>query len=574
MAFKVNKKPVLCRKHQGEPISVFSSKLKRCMCLKCAMEQHDILSDFMPLSEAVNTMKATGKAILEEMTVINENVDHFKKEQLKHMQKIRASDKTIKAQVRTIRDSINRHLDLIEQRLMLKLKQLVDKTEAAFISDQHTVQLMSSALKKVKDNITKSLNTTNGIELVTGISREKEKFKQQKLQVKEQNDRIPSQTLEFRPSDAIVDLQENIYEFGEVELKLGSDTGYSKDMHDSTMQPTSSRSSVPPEQRRIGVPNTSTPLSFTNFEKSRATIADTSKVTANHKDKYGLHVVSPFHVNRAQKDQIGFEQNDTVNKSNSLQNQDKILSIRSAYHSTPCSLTGVAVVASGLIVVCDSKHKCIQLINKQSEILDELVFHYKPCDIATVSDNNVVVSFVEKDFVRICDVSTKALTHKKDVSIGGRGGSYSIAYSKDRFAICRRGEVRIVSSDDGTLISTIQIEAHFPQIAMSNNGSKLYLSDFVGGKVTCMDDKGKTRWEYGADDFEPCSVAVDLNQLYVADVKGVVIVLSTYGILMRQLQCSGHLQAMSVDFNAGTLLITQENNRDKSESREIKIVYI
>lgn len=543
------------------------------------MEQHELLSDFMPISEGVETMKAAGKVLLEEFALMTETTMVLKQDRMKFMERIHASEKSIKGQIRKTRDRLNRHLDLIEQKLTKKLKLLVEKSEREFLKDQHDIQMIESDVKKMKGNVALSLNNEGDVALISGLVDEKNAFQSKIMAVREQQKKVPTTVLQFRISNAILEFMENTQEFGKVTLQMPFDE-YDEFSDSSPIVSNKYPSPILPSKVQSNAYLSSiSPLWNQVYPRSIVQRYPGSCV----KNKYGMHESNPYHSFNAQFNQ--HRSNGAVSYRNEFGNESvepysDFESIRedrfilSSDHEGPCHLSGVAALTSGRVVVCDSKHKSIQLINRSSEVLDELVFHYKPCDIATISENGVVVSFIEKDFISVFNASTRALSHKRNVSVSGRGGSYSLAYCKNKFAVCRRGEIRILSSDDGTLIKMIQTEAHFPQIAMSDGGSKIYLSDYVGGKVVCMNELGKSKWEYSEADLEPCSLAVDLNQLFIADIKGKIYIMSTYGILVRALNCHGRLHAICLDPNSGTLLVTQENSRDKAKSRSITLVSI
>lgn len=569
-----------CRRHSGELITVYSNKFEKCMCLKCAMEKHDLLSDFMPISEGAEMLKSVGKVLQDEITQMTESAKMLKRDRTRLLEKMHASDKNIRGQIRKMRDKINRHLDLIEQKLTNKLKLLVEKSDKTYMKDQNDTSTLEGDLKKMKEKLAVCLKTGGDMELISGVVHEKSVFQSKKLEIRDQQERMPTKSLQFKISNAILDFVENVQEFGEVSLQMPTD--HYDEFFDSTPPPQIHRPQhVPGHPRRNTYAGSVTPLSFKNHDSPRNFVS--RYPDSRIKNKYGLHVSNPYHsfhaqfqkmsndVNVAYRDEYGDEFMDPYNDLDGVRDDPIILG---SDHDGPCNLSGVAALTSGRVVVCDSKHKCLQLINRRSEVLDELVFHYKPCDIAVVAENSIIVSFVEKDFISEFSVSNHALSHKRDLTVSGRGGSYSIAFNKNKFAVCRRGEIRVLSSGDGTLISKLQIQAHFPQIAMSDGGSRIFLSDFVGGKVLCMNELGKVKWEYSQEDLEPSGLAVDLNQLFIADVKGKILIMSTYGILVRELQCFGRLQAICVDPNTGTVLVTQENNKDKSKSRSIKVVSI
>ena len=557
---------------------MFSTKFEKCMCLKCAMERHDLLSDFMPIAEAAELMKATGNALLDETLQIDETLRKIKRDKVKFLEKLHSSEKDIRAQVRKIKDGIMRHLDVLEQRVSTALKQIVGKHEVQFQKDQHELSIAERDLKRVKDNVANALQMNSESEMIECIAKERMIVHQKKNVVKTHQSRKSSKFLQFQMAQSVLDFTQTVNELGEVSMKSLFDD--SNDIEPEEFSP------EPPSFRSLAVPlkstpfATSTPLPVGVHISPRSTSRSVGYPRTKSRNKYGMHAANPYHSHVNVRDiesragGTSHRQFEGDGKETSFEeiddNGDPI--VMTAKHNGPCNLSGLASLSGGRTVVCDSKHKSLQLVSRKSEVLDELVFHFKPCNVATVSDNDFVVSFMEKDFISIYTTTATSLRHKRNLGISGRGGSYSVAYSGNKFAVCRRGEIKVVAEKDGELINTIQIEAHFPQIAMSDAGTRIYLSDFVGGRITCMNEIGKVRWEYSHDDLEPSGIAVDLNQLFVTDVKGSILVMSTYGIVVRKLQCPGHLNALCVDSHSVSLLVSQEENRDKEKSRVIKIL--
>ncbi|KAL4222012.1 hypothetical protein ACF0H5_018058 [Mactra antiquata] len=561
-----------CKRHNGETITVYSVKLGKCMCLKCAMQQHDNLSDFMPISEGVEIMKSAGKNIVEEITLMSEMTRTMKNDRQNTIENIRKSDKNIRAQIRKTRDNLNRHLDLIEQNMTGKLKTILDKSERSFLKDQSDIHRLEAQLKKMKENVEILMKTGSGIDLISGVTNERVVFLQKKADIRSLQENMPPKIVQFKISPAVLEFIENVKTFGQVSLHSIADDDYDNELNLDTVHKTRNK-----KPYSFPGSNAMSPVSFRTHNDISHRHRFERFYDSRSTKKYGIRASNPYHPMSEQSNGAGNtdfawkEGGDFLDAYDDFEGLRDDPFIYSADHGNTCNLTGVTSLTDGRVVVCDSKHKSLQLIDRQSEILDELVFHYKPCNVASISDNDVIVSFIDKDFISIFNATARAIRHVRNLSVSGRGGSYSLAYSSKKIAVCRRGEIRVLALDNGELISKIQIDAHFPQIAMSDGGNKIYLSDFVGGKVLCMNEQGRTKWEYGKEDLEPCNLAIDLNQLFVADVKGRILVLSTYGVLVRVVQCQGRLQAISVDPNTGTLLITLENSRDRKKSRSITI---
>ena len=544
---KTKQSPQTCDRHRDEPIMVFSLKHEKSMCLKCAMTEHDQIADFVPVSEGARMMKAQGNKLLEEIRSTENIIKHIKQDKNRYLEKLRESERLVKDGIKNIRDTINKTLNKLESKAMGNLKQLVKSKETKFGEYKHAIYGLEDDLKSQFEHIRNSLKLGNDLDIISTVIQQKNLFQGTKLQVKDKQSNVQTDKVQFRTAPAITTFLENVRSLGEIKCVEFADekkqTETENNVQDDVIVARSRKiQSIPPRRETPDGP--SRPHSTRSQRHAR---------------------FSRFHH--------GYEVRPAripYKVANMTKQDDHV--IMTAEHDGPCNHTGVAALSSGHVVICDARHKCLQLISKDSYILDDIIFQCKPSDVTTVSEHDVAVSFQEKDYISLFRISSHSFLHVKDLSVQGRGGSYSIAYARNKFAVCRRGEIRIIS-EDGTLRSIIQIEAHYPQIALGESENKIYLSDFVSGKIICLTETGKTRWEYSRETLEPTGIAIDLNQLYVADVSGRILVLSTYGILVREIDCPGHLNTICVDQNTGILLATQES-KDKAKSRSVKIVAV
>lgn len=540
-----------CERHREEPIMVFSLKHEKAMCLKCAMLEHDQISDFIPVSEGAQKMRLQGNKLIEEIRATENIIKHIRLGKNKYLERLRESEKLVKDGIKSARENIIKTLNKLESKALAQLKHAVKTKEASFAKFKQEIYNIEDDLKNMYTNISNSLKSGNELSIISTVVKEKNLFQETKAKVSEKNSSKQTDKMQFRTSAEIRTFLETVKSFGEVSCSESEDE---------------SKHPVIEEREKQFIAN--------NFlkESKFQSLPDTRETPSLP--------LSPVESTRSQRlvrfsrFRHGYETRHApvLNGPTYLKGQTSH-TIMTAEHDGPCNHTGIAALSSGCVVICDARHKCLQLISRESRILDDIIFHCKPCDVTTVSENEVAVSFHEKDYISLFNISEHKFVHIRDLSVSGRGGSYSIAHSRNKFAVCRRGEIRIISGENGAVLNVIQIEAHYPQIAFGDTDSRIYLSDFVGGKIVCLTETGKHRWEYSKETLEPTGIAIDLNQLYVTDVNGKILVLSTYGILVREIECIGQLNALSIDRNTGILLVTQES-KEKTKSRMVKIVTV
>ena len=516
-------------------------------------------------------MKVQGNKLLEEIKSTENAIKHIKLEKNKYLEKLRESERLVKDGIKSLRDSINKLLNTLENKVLGQLKQVVKTKETNFAKFKQDIYKIEDELKSMNDNIRSNLKTGNELAIIATVVKEKNIFQFTKAHVQEKRSHCHTDKIHFRQSAIMASFLENAKSLGEVScvdagdavtqnaLELSKNLKQNHTSGNRTPGNTSVSSTYKPSLGvRDNVSTSDSPIGSTRSQRlarfSRFRHSNDVQLTP----VIDLQVQRNYHGNHLRQSPRGFYENNII---------------VTAEHDGPCNHTGIAALSNGFVIVCDARHKCIQLISRDSKILDDVIFHCKPCDVTAVSDNGIAISFHDKNYITLFNVSGRRFAHIRDLSVSGRGGSYSIAHSRNRFAICRRGEIRIISDEDGVLRNVIQIEAHYPQIALGETESRIYLSDFVGGKVVCLTESGQPRWEYSRESLEPTGIAIDLNQLYVTDIKGKILVLSTYGLLVREIECDGQLNALSVDQNTGTLLVTQES-KDKRKSRVVKIVSI
>ena len=536
------------------------------MCLKCAMLEHDQISDFVPVSEGARMMKARGNKLLEEIKSTENSIKHIRLEKNKYLEKLRESERLVKDGIKLLRDKINKLLNTLEGKALGQLKQVVKTKEANFAKFKQDIYMIEGELKSMNESVRNSLKTGNELAIIATVVKEKNLFQFTKAHVQEKRSRGQTDKIQFRQSAIMLSFLENAKSLGEVSCIETADTARqgvlkvseNQVLNHSVGNDIKTTNYKPTLEIRDNMSNSDSPVGSTRSQRLARFSRFRHGNEIQHTPVINLQTQRNYHGNHpGQSPRSPYGNNVIV----------------TAEHDGPCNHTGIAALSSGYVVVCDARHKCIQLISRDSRILDDIIFHCKPCDVTAVSENGIAISFHDKDFITLFNVSERRFVHVRDLSVSGRGGSYSISYSRNRFALCRRGEIRIISDEDGILRNVIQIEAHYPQIALGETESRIYLSDFVGGKVVCLTESGQPRWEYSRESLEPTGIAIDLNQLYVTDINGKILVLSTYGLLVREIECPGQLNALSIDQNTGTLLVTQES-KDKRKSRMVKIVSV
>ena len=160
--------------------------------------------------------------------------------------------------------------------------------------------------------------------------------------------------------------------------------------------------------------------------------------------------------------------------------------------STP-RITGLAVMATGEIVLCDRNNKKIKLMNSSDTLQDSLKLNTYPWDISVVDSKTVIVTLPGDKQLQYIEVFPR-LTPGRVLQLDKQ--CWGVHVTGDRiFTSCHNqggGEVRILDLD-GNLLQQLGINEDGSflllspyYITVSPTEEKIFVSDMYGNSVTCM----------------------------------------------------------------------------------------
>lgn len=162
--------------------------------------------------------------------------------------------------------------------------------------------------------------------------------------------------------------------------------------------------------------------------------------------------------------------------------------------SETCVLNGASVVKDERILIADWANKRLKLLDKFFTVIDKLDLETGPNDVCHISTNEAMVSLPEDKALQVVKLDPKlALGKKYDVGIECRGMEY---WAGELYTICggleheAPGHIRVYTTN-AKLIRSIEHDhlgksiLSIPmRIAMSNDGTRLYVTDGEKGVIT------------------------------------------------------------------------------------------
>ena len=157
-------------------------------------------------------------------------------------------------------------------------------------------------------------------------------------------------------------------------------------------------------------------------------------------------------------------------------------------------ITGLAVMATGEIVLCDVDNAKIKLVDSSDVLQDSLKLNEKPWDISIVDTKTVMVTLPKTKQLQYIEVFPR-LTPGRVLQLDKQ--SWGVQVTGDEiFTSCHNqpgeGEVRILDLD-GNLLQQLGINRDGSflftspyYITVSLSEKKIFVSDSDGNSVTCM----------------------------------------------------------------------------------------
>ena len=191
-----------------------------------------------------------------------------------------------------------------------------------------------------------------------------------------------------------------------------------------------------------------------------------------------------------------------------------------------CVINGASVVADERILMTDWGNKKLKLLDKFFSVVDKIQLPSAPNDVCHISTNEAIVSLPDEKSLQLVKVDPKLTLGKKlDIGVEGRGMEY---WAGELFIICGglehevKGHLRIYTTQ-GKLIRAIEHD-HLQdgifsipmRIAVSNDGSKIYVTDGEKGLIT-LKKSGEVTPPFSDPEMKwPWGICVDNNdQLFI-----------------------------------------------------------
>ncbi|XP_045211708.1 uncharacterized protein LOC123563149 [Mercenaria mercenaria] len=191
-----------------------------------------------------------------------------------------------------------------------------------------------------------------------------------------------------------------------------------------------------------------------------------------------------------------------------------------------CVINGASVVADERILMTDWSNQKLKLLDKFFTVVDNIRLPSAPNDVCHISTNEAIVSLPDEKSLQLVKVDPKLTLGKKfDIGVEGRGMEY---WAGELFIICGglehevKGHLRVYTPQ-GKLIRAIEhdhlndgIFSIPMRIAVSNDGSKIYVTDGEKGLIT-LKKSGEVTPAFSDPEMKwPWGICVDNNdQLFV-----------------------------------------------------------
>jgi hypothetical protein len=160
----------------------------------------------------------------------------------------------------------------------------------------------------------------------------------------------------------------------------------------------------------------------------------------------------------------------------------RIKTVQDRYH---CFITGMTLLIPDLLIITDNENGAIKIIDISTKfVLAQQYFDSQPCDVTSVSKNEVAVTFPDKKNIKFFFVSRNNLKQTHTLKIDGK--CFGISCHKDKMVVSYQDPAKVqILLINGTVLQTIQdrnVFKHPEYIATSD--SCIFVSDYALKTVT------------------------------------------------------------------------------------------
>lgn len=246
-----------------------------------------------------------------------------------------------------------------------------------------------------------------------------------------------------------------------------------------------------------------------------------------------------------------------------------------------CSITGIAVLPCGTIVVTDTPHDNVQVLSSAGQLRHELQYNL-PNSVCAICHDTVAVTLSKERKLLILNgfIMQRNIALKEEFVVKCECDIVGVKYNGGfLYVLCEKGEIHTIHSKTGLEQAVYQTHIMFPSyFDIAPDGNRVYISN--GDTVTCMGLPSYTVWKYNDTGRHLCGIAISgSNKLYVSVWEGGlgitknILKFSKDGKLLKEIVTENIQYPMALFNWKGHLYISRfKSDLDSYVCREIVII--
>jgi hypothetical protein len=215
----------ICEKH-NEKYQMFCKSHECPCCRKCTIENHQECKDVVIIEDIIQDVKTSVSFddLQQQLSVISKNIQRIQENRQANAVLIRKQKERIEKDIRDLRETMNNHLDKLQEKLSTELTQIELKTNNGIHELLTTLQRKEEEIYQSQVNIenikkyASELQAFLGLKQIQDISIKNENCIQSLLK----DGNFKETTLSFKADDQILNLLNNINSFGEIIIEMQS----------------------------------------------------------------------------------------------------------------------------------------------------------------------------------------------------------------------------------------------------------------------------------------------------------------------------------------------------------------
>jgi DNA-binding beta-propeller fold protein YncE len=214
-----------CEKHD-ERYQMFCKSHDSPCCRKCTIENHKECKQVVIIEDIIEDVKTSVSFddLQQQLSVISKNIKRIRENRLTNADLIRKQKEGVEKDIRDLRETMNNHLDKLQEKLTTELIQVEVKTNNGIQELLTTLQRKEEEIYQSQINIenikkyASELQSFLGLKQIPGISMKNENYIQSLIE----DDNLKQIKLSFKADDQILNLFNNVNSFGKIIIETKS----------------------------------------------------------------------------------------------------------------------------------------------------------------------------------------------------------------------------------------------------------------------------------------------------------------------------------------------------------------